>query len=112
MAAALRWNPFLQLMSAESSGTALLGRIGDPATASWARTQLSRTTLATVVSAMPAVYGFTSDRWISQVAVPTAVVVTTRDQIVPTHRQLKLAQAIPGASIHEIDADHGACVNA
>jgi 3-oxoadipate enol-lactonase len=112
VASALRWNPFLQLMSAEAFGATLLGRIDDPVTARWARAQLNRTTLATAVSAMPAVYEFTSDSWIGQVAVPTSVVVTTRDRIVPPSRQLKLARAIPGASVHEVDADHGACVNA
>ena len=112
MAAALRWNPFVQLMSAEACGMALLGRIPDPAIASWARAQLRRTALATVVSAMPAVCGFTSDSWLGQVAVPAAVVVTTRDQIVPPGRQLQLARAIPGASVYQIDAGHGACVNA
>ena len=91
---------------------ALLGRITDPAIASWARAQLRRTALATVVSAMPAVCGFTSDSWLGQVAVPAAVVVTTRDQIVPPGRQLQLARAIPGASVYQVDAGHGACVNA
>ena len=57
MAAALRWNPMLHLMSAEFVGSALLGRIDDPATSRWARAQLRRTTLATAVSAMHA------DRW-------------------------------------------------
>ena len=112
VAAALRWNPFVQLMSAEACGMALLGRIADPAIASWARAQLRRTALATVVSAMPAVCGFSSDSWLGQVAVPAAVVVTTRDQIVPPGRQLQLARAIPGASVYQIDAGHGACVNA
>ncbi len=112
VAAALRWNPFVQLMSAEAAGMALLDRIDDPAIASWARAQLRRTPLATVVSAMPAVCGFTSHSWIGQVAVPAAVVVTTQDRIVPPGRQLQLARAIPGASVHEIDAGHGACVNA
>jgi pimeloyl-ACP methyl ester carboxylesterase len=112
VASALRWNPFVQLMSAEAFGATLLGRIDDPVTARWARAQLNRTTLATAVSAMPAVYEFTSDSWIGQVAVPTSVVVTTRDRIVPPRHQLKLARAIPGASVHEVDADHGACVNA
>ena len=91
---------------------ALLGRIDDPATSRWARAQLRRTALTTVVSAMPAACGFSSDGWLSQVAVPAAVVVTTRDQVVPPGRQLKLARAIPGASVHEVDAGHGACVNA
>ena len=112
MAAALRWNPMLQMVSAEAVGTALLGRTDDPATARWARAQLRRTSLATVVSAMPAVSAFSSDSWISQVAVPTAVVVTTRDSTVPPARQLELARAIPGASVHPVDAGHGACINA
>ena len=112
MAAVLQWNPFLYVMSAEGFGTALLGRIDDPATASWTRAQLGRTTLATTVSVMPAVCAFSSDSWISQVDVPTAVVVTTKDRIVPAERQFELARAIPGASVHEVDADHGACVNA
>jgi len=112
MAAALRWNPVLSRVSAEAFGMALLGNINDPATARWARAQLRRTTLAAAVSTMPAVCAFTSDSWISQVDVPTAVVVTTRDSTVPPERQLELARAIPGASVYEVDADHGACVNA
>ncbi len=112
MAAALRWNPMLHLMGADFVGMAMLGRIDDPATRRWARAQLSRTTLATVVSATSAVCGFTSDSWIGQVDVPAAVVITTRDQVVPPARQLALARAIPGASVCYVDGDHGACVNA
>ncbi len=111
-ATALRWNPMLWRVSAEVLGTALLGRVDDPATARWARAQLSRTTLVTAISAIQAVCEFTSDPWIGQVDVPTAVVVTAQDRIVPARRQLRLAQAIPEASVHEVDADHGMCVNA
>ena len=109
-AAAIRWNPLLQPVSAEILGMALLGPMDDPATATWARAQLRRTPLGTALSAVQAVCGFTSHSWISQVDVPTAVVVTTRDHIVPAGRQRKLAAAIPGASIHEVDADHAACI--
>jgi len=111
-AAALLWNPVLQLMSAEVLGMALLGHVDDPATARWARAQLRRTTLAAAVSAIQAVSEFTSDGWISQIDVPAAVVVTAQDRIVPASRQLKLARAIPGASVHEMDADHGVYINA
>jgi pimeloyl-ACP methyl ester carboxylesterase len=109
-AAAIRWNPFLQPMSAEVLGMALLGPVDDPATARQARAQLRRTTLATSISAIQAVCEFTSHSWIGQVDVPAAVVVTSRDRIVPVGRQLKLARAIPGASVHEVDADHAVCV--
>ena len=112
MAATLRWNPMLQLMGAEYFGTALLGRMDDPATGRWVRAQLHRTSLATAVSAMQAVSEFSSDSWISQVDVPTAVVITDQDSVVPASRQLELARAIPGASVHHVAADHGACVNA
>jgi 3-oxoadipate enol-lactonase len=111
-AAAVRWNPMLQLVSAEFLGMALLGRVDDPATAGWARAQLSRTTLSTAISAVQAVCDFTSHTWISQVDVPAAVVVTARDRIVPASRQLRLARAIPGASVHEVDADHAVCITA
>ncbi len=112
VATALRWNPMMHLMGADSIGMALLGRVDDPATVSWARAQLSRTSLATTLSAMHAVSEFTSDRWIGQVDVPAAVVITTRDFVVPPSRQLRLARAIPGASVHHVDGDHGACINA
>jgi 3-oxoadipate enol-lactonase len=111
-AAALRWNPVWRLVSAEALGMALLGHVDDPATASWARAQLSRTTLGAAVSAIQAVCEFTSDGWIGRVDVPTAVVVTAQDRIVPASRQRRLAQAVPGASVHEVDADHGVCINA
>jgi hypothetical protein len=57
--------PIAHLMSAEVFGEVLLGRLDDPVTGSWARAQLSRTTLATAVSAIRAVYGFSSASWIS-----------------------------------------------
>ena len=88
VAAALRWNPMLHLMGAEFFGMALLGRIDDPATSRWARAQLRRTTLASVLSAMHAVGAFTADSRISQIDVPTAVVITARDRVVPPGRHV------------------------
>jgi 3-oxoadipate enol-lactonase len=111
-AVAIQWNPLLQPMSAEFLGMTLLGSVEDPATARWARAQLRRTTLGTAISAVRAVSEFTSHSWIGEVDVPTAVVVTARDRIVPASRQMKLARAIPGASVHEVDADHAVCVTA
>ena len=109
---AIQWNPLLQPVSAEFFGMTLLGSVEDPATARWARAQLRRTTLATAIAAVQAVSEFTSHTWIGEVDVPTAVVVTTRDRIVPTSRQLKLARAIPGTSVYKVDADHAVCTTA
>jgi len=111
-AAALWWSPALQLLTAEVLQPALLGPIEDPATAGWARAELGRTSLATVVSAMESACVFDSLGWIGQVTVPAAVVVTTRDRIVPASRQRELAAGIPGASVHEVNADHAVCITA
>ena len=106
--AATWWNPFLQPVSAEILGMALLGPVEDPATASWARAQLRRTTLATAISAVQAVTGFTSHSWIGEVDIPVAgcSVLTAPDDV------RKLAQAIPGASVFEVNGDHAICVTA
>jgi 3-oxoadipate enol-lactonase len=112
VATALRLNPMLYMMGSELFGTALLGRMDDPATGRWARAQLHRTSLATALSASLAASEFSSNNWIGQVDVPTAVVITDRDTVVPPCRQLELAQAIPGASVYHVPADHGACLSA
>jgi len=111
-AAAIRWNPLLQPVSAEILGLTLLGPVGDPATAARIRAQLRRTSLGTALSAVQAVCEFTSHSWISQVDVPAAVVITTQDRIVPVSRQRKLAAAIPGASVYEVAADHAVGITA
>jgi len=67
---------------------------------------------ATVIQAAGAVGGFASHDWIGSVDVPVAVVVTTRDTLVPPVRQRGLAASLPGANVLEVDADHDACVAA
>ncbi|MGH8905948.1 MAG: alpha/beta fold hydrolase [Egibacteraceae bacterium] len=46
--------------------------------------------------------------WLGGVDVPTAVVVTTRDQLVPVERQRAMAALIPGAQTFDVDLDHDA----
>jgi len=65
---------------------------------------------ATVIQAAQAVTSFASQDWIGEVKVPTAVVVTTLDELVPAPRQRKLAASIPGAEVFEVVGDHDACV--
>ena len=63
-----------------------------------------------VIEAAHAIGRFSSHEWAGEIDVPTAVVVTARDRLVPPSRQLKLAHAIPGATVHPVHGDHGACV--
>ena len=65
---------------------------------------------ASLIQATHALSGFSSHDWIGTVDVPTAVIVTTRDELVPPERQRKLAESIPGAEVFEVDGDHAACV--
>jgi 3-oxoadipate enol-lactonase len=63
-----------------------------------------------VIQATRALSGFSSHDWIGGVDVPTAVIVTARDELVPPERQRKLAASIPGVEIFEVEGDHSACV--
>lgn len=37
---------------------------------------------------------------------PTAVVVTRQDRLIPAWRQLELARSVPGATVHSVDGNH------
>lgn len=76
----------------------------------WARTEAERNDPVALAEAGAAIGRFTSHGWIGEVDVPTAVVVTEYDQVVAPHRQLKLAAAIPGATVHRVPGQHTVCV--
>ncbi|MGB8328559.1 MAG: alpha/beta fold hydrolase [Polyangiales bacterium] len=80
-----------------------------PKVKDYVRKEMSGSDPAALAQATRAVLRFSSRDWASTIAVPTAVVVMTRDQIVPTRRQYALAAAIPGAKRFEVDGDHYAC---
>ena len=76
------------------------------------RREMENTDPATVMQATRALIRFSSRDWAAGIDVPTAVVITTEDQLVPPSRQYRLAASIPGAKIFEVAADHLACVRA
>ena len=47
---------------------------------------------------------------IRDVGIPVSVLVTTRDSVVPHGRQMKLADAIPHATVVTVEGDHGVFV--
>lgn len=55
---------------------------------------------------------FDARGWVPTLDVPTGVVVTTRDRLVPPRLQRDLAALVPHARTHEIDADHDAVIAA
>ncbi len=76
----------------------------------WGLAELERSDTTTILHAGWSLGRFRSEGWIGSVDVPTAVVVNSYDQVVSPRRQLDLAHAIPGATVHEVEAGHAACV--
>ena len=76
----------------------------------WAWRQFRATTAGEVTAASSVIANFDSRVWIGEVDVPTAVVVTAKDRLIPPERQRAMARAIPGATVYEAPAGHAACV--
>jgi 3-oxoadipate enol-lactonase len=85
--------------------------IPSPKARKYVRQEMSGADPAALAQATRAVLRFSSRDWASNIEVPTAVIVTTRDKVVPTRRQYALAAAIPGAKQFEVDGDHFACAD-
>lgn len=75
----------------------------------WTIAEFRRHDVRHLVEAGRASSGFDARAWLREVDTPVAVVVTTRDRVVPPHRQLEVAELIEGASVHEVDGGHAVC---
>jgi pimeloyl-ACP methyl ester carboxylesterase len=106
-AAAVRMAPSLAHQEATHR---MLQSIEHPDLREYVRDELLGHDPATVIQAAQAVSAFSAHDWIGEVSVPTSVVVTTLDDLVPASRQQKLAASIPGAQAFEVAAGHDACV--
>jgi len=76
----------------------------------WALREFRSTSPWAVGQALAALGRHHSRPWLGKIDVPTAVVVGTKDHVIPRERQIGLARAIPAATIHEFDGGHAACV--
>lgn len=76
----------------------------------WALRELRSTSPWAVGQALSALGRHHSRPWLGGIDVPTAVVILNNDHVIPPRRQRSLARAIPGATTHDIDAGHAACV--
>ncbi|MGH3883665.1 MAG: alpha/beta fold hydrolase [Pseudonocardiaceae bacterium] len=112
VAAAADAMPGMYGLRADLIGAHLLDQDGDRADRAWALRQMRRTPLLSALSAVSAVYAFSSHDWIGGVDVPTAVVITRHDRVVSPARQRHLAAAVPGALAYDIDGDHGVFLTA
>ena len=76
----------------------------------WAARELAANDPAALLRAGAALGNFDANDWLGDIDVPTAVVVTEKDRVVPTANQLALAEAIPGTQIFRVAGDHSVCV--
>ena len=84
--------------------------VGPTDTGQWALAELRSTSPWAVAAAVAALGRHHSTPWLAQIDVPTAVVVTAKDRVIPPERQRSIAAHIPGATAHEADCGHSGCV--
>ncbi|HET6665502.1 MAG TPA: alpha/beta hydrolase [Acidimicrobiales bacterium] len=76
----------------------------------WARAEMARHDPRAILEAGVALANYRGS-WIDRIDVPTGVLVTTRDRAVDPRSQVRMAERIPGATIHRIDDGHVACAS-
>lgn len=108
--AAVRMNPLWSACGAGFFGPSLVNEL-DGELRQFALKEMNHTSMTTVAAALVAVSKFSSHDWIGQIDVPVSVLVTTRDAIVPTARQLRLAEAIPHSTTVAVDGGHAVCIS-
>ena len=76
----------------------------------WAIQEASLHDWRMVLEAGRAIGKFNSRDWIGKLDLPTSVLITMRDRVVPLRRQVRLFEAIESAEAFRIDGDHDAVV--
>lgn len=84
--------------SCDSSGTA------------WGKAEFRSTSVWSMPAVLAELGRFNSAPWAHHVDVPTSVVITSKDRTIPTRRQVRLAESIPGAEPFELRGGHGSLV--
>lgn len=79
-------------------------------TVMWAMRQFFSTPLPEMARFGDGLGEFNSRDWLSEINVPTSVVVSTRDKVVEPERQELLVDGIPGAKRFDVDGGHACCV--
>lgn len=77
----------------------------------WAIEEAASHDWRTVLEAGSAIGRFSSADWIGDVDVPTSVVITMTDRVIPLARQVKLFELISQAEAFRVDGDHDAVVS-
>jgi pimeloyl-ACP methyl ester carboxylesterase len=76
----------------------------------WALEERSLSHLAAFIEAGAALNAYDSSSWLATLTVPSAVVVTSRDRVVPPWRQQSMAALLRDADRYVVDGGHDAAV--
>lgn len=76
----------------------------------WGVEQLAQHDWKQIIEAARQIGRYDARRWIDGVSVPTAVVATLHDDVVPVRHQLALAEAIADSTLRQVRGGHHACV--
>lgn len=76
----------------------------------WAVAQAAAHEWRMILEAGSAIGAYSATEWIGTLDVPTSVVVTLRDPVVPFARQVRLVEQIPNAEVFRVDGDHASVV--
>jgi len=90
-------------------GLRVLGFPDSPVT-TWTTSELTRGSAVDLAEAGRELSNYDSRDWLGELDLPTAVIVTLRDNGVPSSHQYELADLLD-AEVFELDADHGAAIS-
>jgi 3-oxoadipate enol-lactonase len=74
----------------------------------WALEEMSGHDWRQILEAGKEIGSFNSLKWLSDVDVPTSVVITTQDQVIPPERQQRLLDLLKDVDVHLVDGGHNA----
>lgn len=76
----------------------------------WGVEQMAQHDWGTVVEAGHRIGCYDARDWIGSITVPTSVIATVDDEVVPTRHQVWLARTIPDATLRRLPGGHHRCV--
>ena len=104
------WSTWLPRAIAAGAGGSRRPRPRPATLGRWAAAEFRRHDPRHILEAGFELGRYDARSWVGDIDVPTAVVVTERDQAVPAQDQHALARRIRGATVHRVDDGHLACV--
>ena len=78
--------------------------------AGWVMEQVAKHDTRSILQAAAEATAFDSSEWLGGLDTPSAVVLTTGDQVVSAEVQRQLCRVLTNPSVHELEGDHFVCV--